>query len=124
MGIVALRQDGTVVDEAERAESEAELALGPDRAGATDWEVPDAAVTNDVYRAWQQLVERVDVADPETTTTREYARRAVDAGLDAAAVERLTELFDQVRYGDAAPTETREQQARDAAERLDDGGER
>lgn len=85
---------------------------------------PDAAVTNEVYRAWAALADRVDVGAPETTTPGEYAESAVDAGLNRAAVERLTGLFEAVRYGDAPVTDERERTARTTAERLTEGDER
>jgi hypothetical protein len=84
----------------------------------------DTAATNDVYRAWVTLTDRVDVPDPGTTTPREHARAAVEAGLDRGAVQRLRELFETVRYGEASPTTDRERAARAAADRLDGAGER
>ncbi|WP_169302433.1 DUF4129 domain-containing protein [Halorientalis salina] len=124
LGLAGLRRGETVAAETEEGEPDRGLDREPHRAGTPEFAAPDAEATNDVYRAWQRLVDRVEVAGPETTTPREYARRAVEDGFDPEAVDRLTDLFDRVRYGDAPPTERREQQARDAAERLDDGGER
>lgn len=79
----------------------------------------DAAATNDVYRAWAALTDRVSVSTPSTTTPREYAAAAVDAGFDPDAVARLTDAFASVRYGGAEPTDEREREAQAA---LDDAG--
>ncbi|WP_246985939.1 DUF4129 domain-containing protein [Halorientalis marina] len=92
--------------------------------GAASGEVPgppDAPATNDVYRAWATLTDRVDVARHETATPGEYARAAVERGLDRDVVERLRAMFTAVRYGDAPVTDERERAARAAADRLDGG---
>lgn len=83
---------------------------------------PDAAADNDVYRAWATLTDRVDLDRPGTATPGEYARAAVERGLDRDAVERLRGVFEAVRYGEAPATADRERAARAAADRLD--GER
>lgn len=66
----------------------------------------DAAVTNEVYRAWREMTHPLDVANPASSTPREFADAAVDAGLDADDVETLTTLFEQVRYGEEPLSET------------------
>lgn len=65
----------------------------------------DAPITNDVYRAWQAMTAQLPVTDPETTTPREFAAIATDAGFDPDAVETVTTLFEQVRYGTDTITE-------------------
>lgn len=80
--------------------------------------ISGASEMNRVYRAWQAMIERLDVERPATTTSREYAHAAIAAGLDGDAVTQLTELFERVRYGDANPTDDREQQALDALDAL------
>lgn len=65
----------------------------------------DAAVTNEVYRAWQEMTTHLPVADPGSSTPREFADAAVDAGLDPDDVETLTTLFERVRYGDERVTD-------------------
>ncbi|WP_424016816.1 DUF4129 domain-containing protein [Halorientalis pallida] len=93
--------------------------------GATDSAplVPDAAADNEVYRAWRTMVTELDVPYGETTTPREFAREAARAGAATEPVERLTDLFDRVRYGTAEPTEEREDRARDALAALVEEGE-
>ena len=61
---------------------------------------------NEVYRAWREMTDLLDVEDPETSTPGEFADAAVDAGLGGEAVHELTRLFEDVRYGDAPPTDS------------------
>jgi len=122
LGVLGLRGEGGSVDDGGETTTETGLETGPDRGRDTVFERGDVAVTNDVYRAWQQLLERVGEREA-TLTPREYADRAASAGFDADAVERLADLFARVRYGDEPPTESDEQAARDALNRLEDGGE-
>ena len=83
---------------------------------------PDIA-TLSVREAWALLADRVSVPDPETATPGEYARRAIDSGLPAEPVRRLTTLFREVEYGGRPPTGDRTESARDALRRLLGGGE-
>lgn len=59
----------------------------------------EAAVENEVYRAWKRMTELLDVAEPATSTPGEFAAAAIDAGFEPAAVDELTSLFETVRYG-------------------------
>ncbi|MFB6219563.1 MAG: DUF4129 domain-containing protein, partial [Halobacteriaceae archaeon] len=70
-----------------------------------------ADTDNEVYRAWQEMATLVGGDRPETSTPGEFADDAVAAGMDPADVEELTRLFEEVRYGDAPPTDEREQRA-------------
>ncbi|WP_415379367.1 DUF4129 domain-containing protein [Halosimplex sp. TS25] len=72
-----------------------------------------AAPQNEVERAWYEMAALVDGDAVETTSPRECARRAVAAGADRAAVERLTETFESVRYGHASVTPARRDRALD-----------
>jgi hypothetical protein len=107
----------------DRPVPDATVAASPTDDGTSHTAVPETPADNEVYRAWREMRERVDVTYGKATTPREFARDAVAAGADAEPVERLTDLFDRVRYGDAAPTDERERAARDALDALDDGGE-
>jgi hypothetical protein len=74
---------------------------------------------NEVYRAWQEMVEHLDVADPKSTTPGEFERAAVDAGMQHEDVAALTRLFEDIRYGGYDPTDTREQQAREILRQIE-----
>lgn len=74
---------------------------------------------NEVYRAWREMTEVLDVENRETTTPREFSRRAVDAGLAPDDVRELTDLFETVRYGGEAPTADREKRALDVLRRIE-----
>ena len=67
-----------------------------------------------VQEAWALLADRVSVSDPETATPGEYARRAIDSGLPAEPVRRLTVLFREVEYGGRSATGDRTESARAA----------
>jgi hypothetical protein len=70
-----------------------------------------AAADNEVYRAWQEMTSRLDAANEETTTPREFEQRAVEAGIAPEDVSELTRLFEGVRYGGEAVTDDRERRA-------------
>jgi|AntDeeMinimDraft_4_1070355.scaffolds.fasta_scaffold00898_8 hypothetical protein len=82
-------------------------------------------VDNEIYRAWVEMTEYLEVDHPETSTPGEFAAAAVDAGIDREDVVELTGLFERVRYGSEAATADREARALDALRRIDDqyGGE-
>lgn len=77
-----------------------------------------AAPSNDVARAWYEMAALVDVDAIETTSPRECARLAVNAGADRSAVERVTGTFEEVRYGNADVTSDRRERARDGLSRV------
>lgn len=93
------------------AESTAEADDGPDIDSLS------------IQEAWALLADRVSVPDPETATPGEYARRAIDNGLPAESVRRLTTLFREVEYGGRAATGDRTESARSALKQLLSGGE-
>ncbi|MEE6211192.1 DUF4129 domain-containing protein [Salarchaeum sp. III] len=102
-------------DELREPESEESLDAVATAAGvAADRIEDDADVENAVYRAWRDMTDSLDIASPETTTPAEFARAARDAGMDSRHVDTLTEVFREVRYGDAPVTEERERRALDA----------
>lgn len=81
----------------------------------------DVDASNDVYRAWRAMAKSVEGRPGRTVTPAEVARRAVDSGYDERSVQELTRLFRAVRYSGETPTADREERARDALERLEDG---
>jgi hypothetical protein len=73
--------------------------------------VPAPVPTNEVSRAWHEMAAKLDDR-PERRTPRELVDAAVSAGVDPDPVERVTETFEEVRYGHAEVTEERCQRAR------------
>lgn len=76
---------------------------------------------NDVARAWHELATLAGVEDVATTTPRQCAAAAVEAGADPTAVERLTRTFEEVQYGGRAVTDERRERARDGLRRAREG---
>lgn len=66
---------------------------------------------NEVYRAWAAMTDHLAVDRPESSTPAEFATAATAAGMDPADVARLTEVFEEVRYGGEEPTAERERAA-------------
>lgn len=79
----------------------------------------DVDTSNDVYRAWSEMVSQLHVRDPHTKTPQEFAEAAVEDGLNPEAVGTITTLFEQVLYGDQGVSEEQEARAVEAMERLD-----
>lgn len=104
--------DGTS-DAAERR------SIGRAAGVAADRIVGNAAVDNEVYRAWVTMTDLLDVPNPDTSTPADFAAAAVDAGMDREDVEELTALFRAVRYGPGEATPNREQRAVDALRRIE-----
>lgn len=94
-------------------------AHGGNRPPAAAVEDPDAS--NEVYRAWLALRDRVGRTD-RTESPEELRRRALAAGLDEKAVGELTTLFNATRYGDRPVTNDEERRAREALDALDGVG--
>ena len=107
-------------DEQDARESE-ELARIAGRAAdrIEDEEGTAAEAENEVYRAWREMTEVLDIENRETTTPREFSREAVDAGIAPDDVRELTGLFETVRYGGEDPTADREQRALDVLRRIE-----
>lgn len=60
----------------------------------------NAAVDNAVYGAWVEMTGLLEVDRPDTYTPEEFADAAIGVGLDRDDVGELTELFNEVRYGE------------------------
>ena len=78
---------------------------------------PDGSPSNAVERAWIALVREVDPERPSVMTPAECAAAARDAGLDASAVETITDAFERVTYGGGSPTDE-EDRVEDALDRI------
>jgi hypothetical protein len=79
----------------------------------------EGAFGNEVYRAWAEMTDPLEVDHPESSTPGEFAAAAVDAGMAGDDVDRLTDLFAEVRYGGQDPTPEREQAAVDTLRRIE-----
>ncbi|WP_257300315.1 DUF4129 domain-containing protein [Haloarchaeobius sp. FL176] len=66
---------------------------------------------NSVEEAWYRTMAEFDLADDRTRTPAECARRAVERGGKQAAIQPLTEVFTEVRYGEEPVTERRRNRA-------------
>lgn len=75
---------------------------------------------NQVYRAWRDMTEVLDVDRPASSTPAEFATAAVEAGVDEEPVTDLTAVFERVRYGGEDPTADRERRAVEALRRIEE----
>jgi hypothetical protein len=113
-----------VADEGD--DGEALAAVGAAAGRAADRIEEPADVDNEVFRAWREMTGHLNVENPDASTPTEFADVAREAGMDGEHVERLTNLFRDVRYGGRSPTEDREQEAVDALRAIEEtyaGGE-
>jgi hypothetical protein len=74
---------------------------------------------NDVYRAWAEMTAELEVDHPRSSTPAEFATAATEAGMDPDDVARVTELFEEVRYGGFDPTPAREREAIETLRRIE-----
>lgn len=107
--------DEAVTDLREGADTELATVAGD----AADEVAEASEAENGVYRAWVAMTEVLDVDHPETSTPREFADAALEAGIDSADVSELTALFEEVRYGTTPVTADHEQQAQETLRRIE-----
>ncbi|WP_049920820.1 DUF4129 domain-containing protein [Halopiger djelfimassiliensis] len=118
----------------DRSES---TAADPDESPGSDRTVEDAAAVgaaagraadrlenatdadNEIYRAWRELTRLLEVDRPESSTPREFASAAIEAGIDREHVDELTRLFEDVRYGDTETTPEMEARAVSVLRRIE-----
>lgn len=67
-------------------------------------------VNNAVFKAWVEMTELLDVENPETYTSGQFAEAAITIGMAESDIEELTQLFNEVRYGGKDP-DTREERS-------------
>lgn len=106
-----VREDETFepIEEEPEAPDTAAFAAAAGRA-ATRIEEANVPVDNSVYRAWVEMTALLDIENPDATAPRDFAKEAVDTGLERDDVDELTELFNEVRYGEKR-ADTREERA-------------
>ncbi|MEF8841680.1 MAG: DUF4129 domain-containing protein [Haloarculaceae archaeon] len=113
-------------DDGEEATDESEgrsadvVAVGRVAGRAADRIGGEADVENEVYRAWREMTELLDVDEPGTSTPGEFAAAATEAGLGREDVGELTHLFEDVRYGERPPSPERERRATAVFRRIED----
>jgi hypothetical protein len=81
--------------------------------------VLDTDSENDVYVSWSRMIERAGIDDIRTKTPSEIAEEAKEAGLNPKAVDELTDVFEEVRYGEGEPTREQRERAKRAFERIE-----
>lgn len=82
---------------------------------------PPADPANTVEEAWYRTMAEYDLADDRTKTPAECARRAVERGGERAAIQPLTTVFTEVRYGEEPVTERRRNRATESLRLCADG---
>lgn len=100
--------------------SESAAAVGRTAGRAADRLEGEADADNEIYRAWREMTEWLDVPHPEASTPGEFADAAVEAGLGREDVRELTRLFEDVRYGDVPPSDEHERRALAVFRRIED----
>lgn len=91
-------------------ESPSESSCVAERVAEVD-ESPSVDPTNEVYRAWWEMVRQLDVRHHQSRSPAELATVAVETGIDPETVAELTALFRSIRYGDVSVTDDIERQA-------------
>ncbi|ELZ02356.1 DUF4129 domain-containing protein [Natrialba asiatica] len=86
-------------------------AVGTAAGRAADRIDESTDLDNEIYRAWREMTRPLDVDRPDSSTPREFASAAVDAGLTREHVDELTRLFEDVRYGSTESTPELEERA-------------
>lgn len=121
VALIALSGDDPDPDSPEESDPSDDAAVAAVRQAAeraNDRLAAGAALDNAIFRAWREMTDALEVGDPETTTPGEFAARARAAGMDPEAVDDLTGLFADVRYGDRPVTDERERRAREILETI------
>lgn len=79
----------------------------------------DDAFSNEVFRAWSEMTSLLEFENPSVATPRDFEQAAMKTGLAQRDVRELTELFEDVRYGNRSPTAEREEQAIELLRRIE-----
>jgi hypothetical protein len=120
LALVAVRGDSAGGNEENPGEEEAAAAAVGRAAGRAADRLEDGTdLDNEVYRAWREMTDLLDVDRPAASTPGEFAEAAVAAGLGRADVEDLTRLFEDARYGGREPTADEEGRAVETLRRIE-----
>lgn len=111
----ALLGVGSLSDEEEEFEEEYDAhalrMLGQTAGAAADRIDESGDADNEVYRAWREMTEHIDVDHPEASTPGEFASAAIETGMARSDVVELTAVFEEVRYGGLPATDEAERRA-------------
>jgi hypothetical protein len=120
---IVVRNADVGPDNERSAEADAETlaAIGRSAGRAADrLGESDAVLDNEVYVAWKEMTEYLDLEHADARTPGEFRTAALGAGMAAPDVDDLTVLFEEVRYGGAPATDEREARATRALRRIED----
>lgn len=101
-------------------------AVGPDTDARTESPLdPQAPEQTDdgplsVTDAWDLLTDNLSIRNKHAKTPTEISERAIESGWPTEPVERLTDAFQEIRYGGRDATQTHIETARTAIEHLRD----
>lgn len=109
-------ETGEITTDADETSTDAAVGRA---AGRMADRLSQSASANDIYRAWAEMTDHLDVETPRTRTSGEFATAAVDAGLPSEDVATLTALFERVRYGGRSVTDERKERAIAALRRVE-----
>ncbi|WP_230198558.1 DUF4129 domain-containing protein [Halopiger goleimassiliensis] len=123
-GLLLTRDDdaetaGADDDRTPTTTSESAQAVGSAAGRAADRLAAGTDADNEIYRAWWEMTDSLEVDNPESSTPGEFAAAAVDAGLDREDVADLTALFEEVRYGTTDVTPELEREAETVFRRIE-----
>lgn len=93
-------------------------AIGRAAGRAAD-QLEETSLENAIYEAWYEMTTALAVEDPATKTPAEFASAARAAGMATDDVDRLTRLFQDIRYGDTPVTEDRVRDAKATLRRIE-----
>lgn len=92
--------------------------------GENAWTTQPTGVSNEVERLWFSMLVHFDLPADRSKTPRDYAAEATRLGGDTEAVDLLTTLFEQVRYGNRVPDDQSVALARKQLELIRNGNGR
>lgn len=114
---------GTILGRSSTGRPGADPRGGGRRTGESD-EPPEPSPPSSVSEAWSRLQEDLGIAGSDGKTPRQIARRAVSRGVPRDAIESLTAVFQDVRYGGRPDDGERVESARAAYRRIKSALER
>ncbi len=107
----------------EAADEETVVDIGAAAGQAADRMAESGDLDNPVYEAWRDMTAALDDPDERTLTPAEFRDRAVAAGLPREPVGDLTDVFREVRYGQATATEGRVGAAESALRQVEEAAD-